>query len=114
MARSILKAADNLYNYAYQLGILTKSERNDKAVLTRAATVKLILNAVGYGPVAQLQGIYRTKFVDDRSIPADCYGYVALAQGLGMVAGNNSNRFLPNSNATRAQAAVMLYNLMAR
>ena len=107
-------SADNLYNYAYQLGILTKSERNDKAVLTRAATVKLILNAVGYGPVAQLQGIYRTKFVDDRSIPADCYGYVALAQGLGMVAGNNSNRFLPNSNATRAQAAVMLYNLMAR
>ena len=107
-------SADNLYNYAYQLGILTKSERNDTAVLTRAATVKLILNAVGYGPVAQLQGIYRTKFVDDRSIPADCYGYVALAQGLGMVAGNNSNRFLPNSNATRAQAAVMLYNLMAR
>ena len=76
--------------------------------------MKLILNAVGYGPVAQLQGIYRTKFVDDRNIPADCYGYVALAQGLGMVAGNNSNRFLPNSNATRAQAAVMLYNLMAR
>ena len=107
-------SADNLYNYAYQLGILTKSERNDTAVLTRAATVKLILNAVGYGPVAQLQGIYRTKFVDDRSIPADCYGYVALAQGLGMVSGNSSNRFLPNSNATRAQAAVMLYNLMAR
>jgi len=107
-------SADNLYNYAYQLGILTKNERNDKAVLTRAATVKLILNAVGYGPVAQLQGIYRTKFVDDRSIPADCYGYVALAQGLGMVSGNSSNRFLPNSNATRAQAAVMLYNLMDR
>ena len=107
-------SADNLYNYAYQLGILTKAERNDKAVLTRAATVKLILNAVGYGSVAQLQGIYRTKFVDDRNIPADCYGYVALAQGLGMVSGNSSNQFLPNSNATRAQAAVMLYNLMAR
>ena len=107
-------SADNLYNYAYQLGILTKSERNDTAVLTRAATVKLILNAVGYGPVAQLQGIYRTKFVDDRSIPTDCYGYVALAQGLGMVSGNSSNRFLPYNNATRAQAAVMLYNLMDR
>ena len=107
-------SADNLYNYAYQLGILTKSERNDKAILTRAATVKLILNAVGYGPVAQLQGIYRTKFVDDGSIPTDCYGYVALAQGLGMVSGNSANRFLPNNNATRAQAAVMLHNLMSR
>lgn len=108
------KAADDLYEYAYRLGILSKSERNDKAVLTRTATVKLILNAMGYGPVAQLQGIFRTKFVDDNSIPADSHGYVALAQGLGMVAGDTSNRFLPNANTTRAQAAVMLYNLMAR
>lgn len=107
-------AADNLYEYAYRLGILAKGERNDKAVLTRTAAVKLILNAVGYGPVAQLQGIYRTKFVDDSSIPAESYGYVALAQGLGMVTGNASNRFLPNVNTTRAQSAVMLYNLMAR
>jgi len=108
------KAADDLYEYAYRLGILAKSERNDKAVLTRTAAVKLILNAVGYGPVAQLQGIFRTKFADDISIPAESYGYVALAQGLGMVNGDASNRFLPNANTTRAQAAVMLYNLMAR
>ena len=108
------KAADDLYEYAYRLGILSKNERNDKAVLNRTAAVKLILNAVGYGPVAQLQGIYRTKFADDISIPAESYGYVALAQGLGMVAGDTANRFLPNANTTRAQAAVMLYNLMAR
>lgn len=31
-----------------------------------------------------------------------------------MVSGNASNQFLPNANTTRAQAAVMLYNLMAR
>jgi len=107
-------AAEDLYEYAYRLGILSKSERNDEAILTRTAAVKLILNAVGYGPVAQLQGIYRTRFADDHSIPAESYGYVALAQGLGMVAGDASNRFLPNAHTTRAQAAVMLYNLMAR
>jgi len=76
--------------------------------------VKLILNAVGYGPVAQLEGIFRTKFADDVQIPASAYGYVALAQGLGMVEGDGANRFLPNESATRAQAAVMLCNLMTR
>ena len=53
-------------------------------------------------------------FADDSQIPAACYGYVALAQGLGMVEGDGGGRFQPNAPATRAQAAVMLYNLMAR
>ena len=107
-------AADDLYEFAYGLGLLKREERQDGAVLTRAATVKLILDAVGYGPVAQLQGIYRTKFTDDAAIPADCYGYVALAQGLGMVEGMTDGAFRPNANTTRAHAAAMLYNLMAR
>ena len=107
-------AADNLYEYAYRRGILNKAERKDGAVLTRIQTIRLVLNAMGYGPVAQLEGIYRTKFVDDGSIPNESYGYAALAQGLGMVGGDPSNRLLPNDSATRAQAAVMLYNLMAR
>lgn len=107
-------AADDLYEYAYRLGLLKREERQDGAVLTRAATVKLILDAVGYGPVAQLQGIYRTRFADDAAIPADCYGYVALAQGLGMVEGMADGAFRPNAPTTRAHAAVMLYNLMER
>lgn len=107
-------AADDLYEYAYRLGILSKGERKDSAVLTRIQTIRLILNAMGYGSVAQLEGIYRTKFADDGSIPKESYGYAALAQGLGMVGGDPSNRLLPNASATRAQAAVMLHNLMAR
>lgn len=107
-------AADNLYEYAYGLGLLRREERNDSRILTRAETVRYILDAVGYGPIAQLEGIFRTKFADDSSIPSSCYGYVALAQGLGVVSGDAANRFLPNAAATRAQAAVMLYNLMAR
>ena len=75
---------------------------------------RLMLDAMGYGPVAQLQGIFRTDFTDDSSIPADCYGYVALAQGLGMVSGNTSGAFAAAEQTTRAQAAVMLYRLMAR
>lgn len=108
------KAADDLYEFAYRIGLLTREERADDTVLSRAATVTMILDAVGYGPVAALQGIFRTKFTDDASIPAEYYGYVALAQGLGMVEGMTDGTFCPNSRTTRAQTAVMLYNLMSR
>lgn len=107
-------AADALYEYAYSLGILKRADRDDSRILTRVETVRYILDAVGCGPIAQLEGIFRTGFADDGSIPGADYGYAALAQGLGMVAGDEANRFLPNAAATRAQAAVMLYNLMAR
>ncbi len=104
-------AADALYRRAYERGILKSGERADEAPMDRLATVRLTLNAMGYGPVAKLQGVYRTNFTDDALIPADGYGYAALAQGLGMV---TNSTFSPAAPATRAQAAVMLYNLLAR
>ena len=106
--------ADELYNYAYERGMLERGTRDDNAVLTRAETVRLILRAVGYAQVAELPDIFRTGFADDAAIPVDCYGYAAIAQGLGMITGDAANRFLPNETATRAQAAVMLYQLMDR
>lgn len=107
-------SADYLYQRAYSMGILKQNERDDNTLLTRAQTVQLILDACGYGSVAQLEGIFRTNFSDDADIPAEYYGYAALAQGLGMVTGAQGSKFLPNAGATRAEAAVMLYNLMSR
>ena len=107
-------AADYLYERAYSMGMLARGERDDDALLTRAQTVKLILDAAGYGPVARLEGIFRTGFADDAGIPAEYYGYAALAQGLGLVGGAPGSQFRPNAQATRAEAAVMLYNFMSR
>ena len=105
-------AADALYDYAVARGLLERQERSDGAVLTRIQTVVLLLNAAGYGPIARLEGIFQTGFADDREIPAGDYGYAALAQGLGVVSGAPGSRLLPRAEATRAEAAVMLYNLM--
>lgn len=107
-------AADALYERAYSMGILKRGERDDGALLTRAQSVKLILDAMGYGPVARLEGIFRTSFADDGAIPSAYYGYAALAQGLGMVGGTPGSQFRPGDEATRAEAAVMLFNLMSR
>lgn len=107
-------SADVLYNNAYNLGILNKSQRDESKKITRAELVKTILSMSGYGKVAELKGIYVCSFKDEKSIPAEYYGYVAIAQGLGMVKGGANETFEANSVANREQAAIMFYNFMNR
>lgn len=104
-------AMDRLYERAYGRGLLKRGERNETQAMTRSAAVRMLLDGWGYGTAAKLKGIYRTSFTDDQSIPADGYGYAALAQGLGLVTGP---AYEPQGGTTRAQAAVMLYRLLDR
>lgn len=104
--------ADGLYRRAYQLGILTPAARQDQKRLTRGETVQLLLDGAGYGGTARLRGIFTCSYADRESIPADLLGYAALAQGLGIV--NKDVSFEAGRTATRAEAAVMLYNFMNR
>ena len=107
-------AADQLYSYAYDLGLIAPEQRADDTLLTRAEAVKILLDSAGYGEVAALEGIFRCAFADEQEIPAAYYGYAALAQGLGVVGGDGAGRFAAGRTATRQEAAVMLYNYMNR
>ena len=102
---------DELYRRAYNLGILHPSQRKEDSVLTRGETVKMLLDCAGYGAAAKLQGIFTCSFTDREDIPDGLLGYAALAQGLGAVTGGS---FDAGRTVTRAEAAVMLYNLMRR
>lgn len=106
--------ADNLYRYAYDMGLLTAAQREDDALMTRGDTVKLLLDSAGYGEVAALEGIFRCAYADEADIPTAYYGYAALAQGMGIVGGDGAGRFAAQRVATRLEAAVMLYNFMNR
>ncbi len=101
---------DTAYSIAYELGALTRAERQDAAVLSRAAAVRMLLNAAGYSPAASLQGIYTCNYTDRQSIPASELGYASIAQALGLVGG----AYAGTRAATRAEAAVMLARLMDR
>ena len=41
-------------------------------------------------------------------------GYVAIAKGLNIVGGDENGCFNPNSALTRADAAIMIYNYLAK
>ena len=107
-------AADALYENAYWMGLLTRADRDDGRLVTRAELVRMILDAGGYGKAAQIPGIFRCTFSDAADIPAADYGYAAIAQGLGMVTGDEQGRFLAGQTATREEAIAMLYAFMAR
>ena len=107
-------ATADIYNMAYSMGILTPDEKNPDNAVTRAEFVKYLVNAMGFKEAALLQGIYKPGFSDDASILNGNVGYIALGKGFGILQGDQNGNCRPNDSATRAEAAVMLYNCMSR
>lgn len=101
---------DAAYSAAYQMGALTRDERDEERMVTRGELVKCLLNCAGYGPAARLEGIFTCAYSDAASIPASDLGYAALAQGLGMVQGS----YHGDRVATRAEMGTMLCRLLER
>ena len=106
--------ADRAFRIACGMGAFQREDRDDGRVLSRIDVLKILLDAIGYGPAARIQGIYRTDFPDQGSIPEGMLGYAALAQGLHVARGDSAGRLNPTQSATRGQTAVMLLALMQR
>jgi len=107
-------AEEQIYNMAYSAGFLKSGEKDAAKQITRAEAVKFLIKITGYGKAAELKGIYKTSFRDASAIPDSYLGYIAIAQGLGIVSGDEQGRFNPNRVITRAEIAAMLYNFMDR
>ena len=106
--------ADRVYERAYSMGLLSREDREDGRLMTRGEVVRMLLDYGGYGAAAQIPGIFRCTFSDEAAIPAEYYGYAAIAQGLGVVQGDGGGRFAAGRVATRLEAVVMVYQFMAR
>lgn len=55
----------------------------------------------------------KLPFVDSSSIPSWAKGSVELAVDKGIMQGSSGNKFVPNDNATRAEATVMILRLLS-
>lgn len=75
--------------------------------LTRAEAVTVMIRALGFDNKAPTPG-YKTNFDDDGAIPEWSKDCVYVAKEVGLVQGDDSNRFNPNSIMTRAEASAML------
>jgi len=93
-------------NIGFYMG--SNDETADDTV-TRIDAIKTMVDSFGFGKVAQIKGIYKTDFADNGEIKEEDIGYVAIANGLGIIKGdgNNVNAY---DTLTRAQAVTILIN----
>ncbi len=97
----------------WALGIMTGdaglgSTVRPEATVNRAEMAKILVNAMGYGPMAQMMGQTQPTFKDARDIPVWAWGYVSLAQQMGLINGYLDGTFGPGKSVTYAEAAAML------
>ena len=103
---------------AYEAGIVygkTADTFVPDALITREEIATIIVRAVNYQDASLLKDVDTSKsFADDKSIGSFAKLPVKQAVGLGIVAGRSGNKFDPKANATRAEAAVMLYRALEK
>ncbi|UOK66367.1 S-layer homology domain-containing protein [Paenibacillus sp. OVF10] len=78
------------------------------ANITRAEMVVMVANALKVSTT----GNATTSFADDKSIPVWAKTSVEALKELGLVEGMGNNDFKPKAQTTRAEAVVILMNML--
>lgn len=107
--RSICLNADNLDFYAKRAvsaQITENGEEPDGRTVTRETAAVYFVNALGYGEIAKLDGVFKSKFSD----VTENEGAIAILSGMKILNGTQEGLFSLGESLTRAQAAVMIYN----
>ncbi|KKB40951.1 S-layer homology domain-containing protein [Bacillus thermotolerans] len=100
---------------AYEKGIsngFSADKFMPNGALTRVQAVAMLVRALGMEERAPAPG-YQTSYADNNSIPLWAKDSVYVATELGLVHGNNQNRFNPYQEMTRAEASAMLVRFLS-
>ncbi len=84
---------------------------NPQNSLTRAEAITIIIRALGFDNKAPTPGYYMS-FDDDRKIPDWARDSIYVANEVGIIKGDNTNRVNPNKEMTRAEASTMLVRFL--
>ncbi|MER2090335.1 MAG: S-layer homology domain-containing protein [Sporosarcina sp.] len=99
---------------AVEKGIIngvTPDAFNPNGPITRVQAVAILVRALGMEGRAPSPG-YRTNYVDNNRIPAWGKDSVYVATELGLIYGDEKNRFNPNAPLTRAQSAALIVRFL--
>lgn len=95
---------------ALSRGVLKEGEEAQNAPITRIKAALIFTRALGYGDIAELDGIFKTEFSD----VTENVGAAAILSALGVMNGTGEGAFSPNEALTRGAAAAMIYNYYTR
>lgn len=103
---------EDMLTTAKNRGIVEDLQENEE--ITRAWLAKTLIAMSGYGKVAIYTDIFVCSFADASQIKPEDYGYIAIAQGMGIAIGDENGCFRPEDKCTRAEALQMLYAFLTR
>jgi len=83
---------------------------DDDIILTKQDAAWIITQYLGYGKLAEQPEWFVYPFCDD--VDEEFKGYITICYMLGIVSGDGTGGFGAGDSITRAQAAMMLYNLI--
>jgi len=103
-------ARDDFYNWIVSSGIILRDEVAPDSTMTRQEAARLAIRFLGLQRAARDSSIFVNPFAD--TVADNFLGYVALARALGVMTGDTAGNFNGAQNMTRAQAAVVINNLL--
>lgn len=98
------------YSSLRRSNIVRDAEYAPDSSVTREYACVVMIRALGYEEVAELDNIYMPLYSDITSKP----GYTSILSAMGIVGGNGDGTFNPGGKLTRGAAAVMIYNCLSR
>lgn len=100
---------DDIYRDAKRNGFLTDGEISPESSVTRIEAAKFLIRAMKLDRVAELDGIFKTNLKDI----TDGIGYASILSGMKIINGDENGNFNPNSNLSRADSAIIIYNYLS-
>ena len=101
---------DNFYDWMVSGGIILREEIAPDRIITRQEAARIAIRFLGLQRAARDSSIFINPFTD--AVPQGFLGYAALARALGIMTGDTAGNFNGSQNLTRAQAAVVINNLL--
>jgi len=100
----------SIMDSAMKHGLIESGEFDnyDKRLITRGEMARIIVRQLGIDS----SKVEKTSFTDDNEIPENLKGYIKAAADEGIITGMPDGRFDSNGNATRAEAATIVYRML--
>lgn len=84
---------------------------NEKEPVSREEMAKAFVKYLNYDSIAECDGIFALNYYDARQVRADLTGYVAIAEGLGLIEAE-SKKIRPKDTASIEELYLGLYNTL--
>ncbi|MCL2095947.1 MAG: S-layer homology domain-containing protein [Oscillospiraceae bacterium] len=81
-------------------------------IITKQEAIKIVCDMVGYGKIAEYPEIFVYPFGDEDGCDEEYRGHIAILKALGIIEGDGNGNFNAKKEMTRAESAVIVYNII--